>query len=121
MAVDGIDAAAKHQTFQQVQQALSGQLPLAVFARIQRIELTVVDCGVAENIGTHERLLMRKIAHGTRNARITAAMTLDQAHAAMRAGMEIGDKLQGNVTVLAVPVPCWSIVRKRRLRPVVRG
>ena len=64
---------ARHQTFEQVQHALSGQLPLAVFARIQQIALTVVDCGVAENIAAHERLLMRKIAHGTRNARITAA------------------------------------------------
>jgi nicotinate-nucleotide--dimethylbenzimidazole phosphoribosyltransferase len=101
IAVDGVDAAAKHQTFEQVQHALNGQLPLAVFARIQQIALTVVDCGVAENIGTHERLLMRKIAHGTRNARITAAMTLDQAHAAMRAGMEIGDTLRGNVLICA--------------------
>jgi nicotinate-nucleotide--dimethylbenzimidazole phosphoribosyltransferase len=101
MAVDGIDAAAKHQTFEQVQQALTGQLPLAVFARIQQIALTVVDCGVAEDIAAHERLLMRKIAHGTRNARITSAMTLDQAHAAMRAGMEIGDTLRGNVLMCA--------------------
>ena len=44
---------------------------------------------------------MRKIAHGTRNARVTAAMTLDQAHAAMRAGMEIGDTLRGNVLICA--------------------
>jgi nicotinate-nucleotide--dimethylbenzimidazole phosphoribosyltransferase len=101
MAVEGIDAAARHPTFQQVQQALSGQLPLAVFARIQQIALTVVDCGVAENIAAHERLLMRKIAHGTRNARITGAMSLDQAHAAMRAGMEIGDTLRGNVLMCA--------------------
>ena len=28
-------------------------------------------------------------------------MSLEQAHAGMRAGMEIGDKLRGNVTVLA--------------------
>jgi nicotinate-nucleotide--dimethylbenzimidazole phosphoribosyltransferase len=28
-------------------------------------------------------------------------MSMDQAHAGMRAGMEIGDKLRGNVTVLA--------------------
>jgi len=101
MAVDGIDDGARHQTFEQVQQALSAQLPLAVFARIQQIALTVVDCGVAENMAAHERLLMRKIAHGTRNARITAAMTLDQAHAAMRAGMEIGDTLRGNVLMCA--------------------
>jgi nicotinate-nucleotide--dimethylbenzimidazole phosphoribosyltransferase len=101
IAVDGIDGGNRHPTFQQVQHALSGQLPLAVFARIQQIGLTVVDCGMAEDIAAHERLLMRKIAHGTRNARITAAMTLDQAHAAMRAGMEIGDTLRGNVLLCA--------------------
>jgi len=101
MAVDGIDISSRHQTFEQVQRALTGQLPLAVFARIQQIALTVVDCGVAEDFAVHERLLMRKIAHGTRNARLTSAMTLDQAHAAMRAGMEIGDTLRGNVVICA--------------------
>ena len=44
---------------------------------------------------------MRKIAHGTRNARTSAAMTVDQAHAAMRAGMEIGDSLRGNMLICA--------------------
>ena len=101
MAVDGIEATARHQTFEQVQQLLNGQLPMAVFARIQQIGLTVVDCGVAENIAAHERLLMRKIAHGTRNARLSSAMTLDQAHAAIRAGMEIGDALRGNLLMCA--------------------
>jgi nicotinate-nucleotide--dimethylbenzimidazole phosphoribosyltransferase len=99
MAVDGIVAPAHHQTFERVNQLLSGQLPVAVFARIQQIALTVVDCGVAENLGAHDRLLMRKIAHGTRNARVSSAMTLDQAHAAMRAGMEIGDTLRGNMLI----------------------
>jgi nicotinate-nucleotide--dimethylbenzimidazole phosphoribosyltransferase len=101
MAVDGIDAAAKYRTTEQVQQLLNGQLPVAAFARHQQIGLTVVDCGLAENTAAHERLLMRKIAHGTRNARITGAMTLDQAHAAMRAGMEISDTLRGNVLMCA--------------------
>ncbi len=101
MAVDGIDAAKKYQTFEQVRQLLSGQLPVAAFARNHQIGLTVVDSGVAENMAAHERLLMRKIAYGTRNARMTSAMTLDQAHAAMRAGMEIGDTLRGNVLMCA--------------------
>jgi nicotinate-nucleotide--dimethylbenzimidazole phosphoribosyltransferase len=101
IAVDGIAAPAHHQTFEQVNQLLRGQLPMAVFARNQRIALTVVDCGVAEDIAAHERLLMRKIAHGTRNARVSVAMTLDQAHAAMRAGMEIGDTLRGNMLICA--------------------
>ena len=50
---------------------------------------------------THERLLMRKIAHGTRNARVGPAMSVDQAQAAIRAGMEIGQSLPGNVLACA--------------------
>jgi nicotinate-nucleotide--dimethylbenzimidazole phosphoribosyltransferase len=99
IAVDGVAAPGQHPTFEQVDQLLSGRLPMAVFARIQQIALTVVDCGVAENIASHEHLLLRKIAHGTRNARVGSAMTLDQAHAAMRAGMEIGDTLHGNALI----------------------
>jgi nicotinate-nucleotide--dimethylbenzimidazole phosphoribosyltransferase len=99
IAVDGIVGPGQQPTFQQVDHLLNDRLPMAVFARIQQIALTVVDCGVAENIASHERLLLRKIAHGTRNARIGSAMTLDQAHAAMRAGMEIGDTLRGNVLI----------------------
>ena len=74
---------------------------MAVFARSQQIELSVVDCGIAAEMPSHDRLLMRKIAHGTRNARVGPAMTLDQAHSAMRAGMEIGDSLRGNVLICA--------------------
>jgi nicotinate-nucleotide--dimethylbenzimidazole phosphoribosyltransferase len=80
---------------------LSQQLPLTAFARAQHVELTVVDCGMAENLAPHDRLMMRKIAHATRNPRASVAMSLEQAHAGMRAGMEIGDKLRGNVTMLA--------------------
>jgi nicotinate-nucleotide--dimethylbenzimidazole phosphoribosyltransferase len=56
---------------------------------------------MAEDMAQHDRLLVRKIAHATRNARVAGAMSLEQAHAGMRAGMEIGDKLRGNATVLA--------------------
>lgn len=104
LAVDGIQgtgALAGRPTHETVRMLLANQLPLTVFARTQQLELTVVDCGMAENLAPHDRLLMRKIAHGTRNARVAQAMSLEQAHAAMRAGMEIGDKLRGNVTVLA--------------------
>jgi len=101
IAVDGIRDAHGRGTHQTVQMLLTNQLPLTVFARAQQLELTVVDCGMAENPPPHERLLVRKIAHATRNARVTAAMSLEQAHAGMRAGMEIGDKLRGNCTILA--------------------
>ena len=101
LAVDGVTGAETRPTHDTVHMLLNNQLPLTVFARAQHMEVTVVDCGMAQNMAPHDRLMMRKIAHATRNARASAAMTLDQAHAGMRAGMEIGDKLKGNVTVLA--------------------
>lgn len=99
-----VDAAAPgttRSTASLVHQALTGRLPVGVFARIQGMTLNVVDAGVSEVLPGHPNLLARKIAHGTRNARVGAAMSVDQAHAAIRAGMEIGDSIPGNVRACA--------------------
>lgn len=101
LAVEGLNLAGTQSTAMLAHQLLTSQLPVAVFARIQGLELSVVDCGVSESVAPHARLLARKIAHGTRNARVTSAMSLDQAHAAIRAGMEIADSLVGNAVVCA--------------------
>ncbi len=101
LVVDGVGAGQRQSTARLVQSLLSSQLPLAVFARLQGLELTVVDCGIAEPMPPHARLMARKIAHGTRNARVGAAMSVEQAHAAIRAGMEIADGLQGNAVACA--------------------
>ena len=101
LAVEGISIAGNQSTALLAHQLLTSQLPLAVFSRIQGLEMSVVDCGVSESVAPHARLLARKIAHGTRNARVTSAMSLDQAHAAIRAGMEIADSLVGNAVVCA--------------------
>jgi nicotinate-nucleotide--dimethylbenzimidazole phosphoribosyltransferase len=101
LAVDGLHDERTRPTHETVHLLLTQQLPLAAFANAQGMAMAVVDCGMANNLPPHERLLMRKIAHGTRHPVRAAAMSLEQAHAGMRAGMEIGDKLTGNVTVLA--------------------
>jgi nicotinate-nucleotide--dimethylbenzimidazole phosphoribosyltransferase len=101
LAVDGVSAPGQPTTARLVQSLLTSQLPVSVFARIQGMELSVVDCGVAETVAPHPRLMARKIAHGTRNARVNMAMTLDQAHAAIRAGMEIADSMAGNLIACA--------------------
>ena len=101
LAVEGLSVAGHQSTSLLANQLLTSQLPVAVFARIQGLELSVVDCGVSDSVNPHARLLARKIAHGTRNARVTSAMSLDQAHAAIRAGMEIADSLVGNAVVCA--------------------
>jgi nicotinate-nucleotide--dimethylbenzimidazole phosphoribosyltransferase len=101
LAVEGLPTPPGHGTTDRIWQALKGQLPVSVFAAGQGMNLSVVDAGVAERLPPRERLLMRKIAHGTRNARVGSAMTVEQAHAAIRAGMEIGQSLPGNVLACA--------------------
>ena len=100
LVVEGIGEPGR-ETQEQARQLLRGQHPLAGFARSQQVEFSVIDCGLAFDMRPHERLLARKIAHGTRNARTGPAMSLEQAHAAMRAGMEIGDSLRGNLVACA--------------------
>jgi nicotinate-nucleotide--dimethylbenzimidazole phosphoribosyltransferase len=101
LAVEGLPAPPGHTTSERVWQVLSRQLPLSVFAATQGLTVSVVDAGVAERLPAHERLLMRKIAHGTRNARVGPAMSVDQAQSAIRAGMEIGQSLPGNALACA--------------------
>jgi nicotinate-nucleotide--dimethylbenzimidazole phosphoribosyltransferase len=101
LAVDGVAARQQQSTARLVNSLLTSQLPVSVFARIHGLELTVVDCGIAEPMPVHPRLMARKIAHGTRNARVIAAMSVEQAQAAIRAGMEIADGLQGNAVACA--------------------
>ncbi len=101
LAVDGVCRRDGRSTAQQLQGVLDGRVPVTALARLHGLELTLVDAGVAEAVAPHARLLSRKIAHGTRNARVSGAMSLDQAHAAIRAGMEIADALAGNAIACA--------------------
>lgn len=101
LAVEGVVAQQGQSTADSVAKLLSARLPLAVFARLHGIALSVVDCGVAETVAAHPRLHARKIAHGSRSARIGAAMSAEQVHAGIRAGMEIADGLPGNVLMCA--------------------
>jgi nicotinate-nucleotide--dimethylbenzimidazole phosphoribosyltransferase len=101
LAVEGLGGPGQQSTSLLAHQLLTSQLPVAVFARIQGLEMSVVDCGLSDAVTPHARLLARKIAHGTRNARVTSAMSLEQAHAAIRAGMEIADSLVGNAVTCA--------------------
>ncbi len=101
LAVEGICTPAGRTTGVQVQMALNAALPVAALAELQGLQLSVVDCGIADKLPPHARLLARKVAHGTRNARTAPAMSLEQAHAGLRVGMEIADHLPGNVLACA--------------------
>ena len=101
LAVDGIGSDLGRSTDELVRTLLTLQMPLAAFAKLQGLQLSVVDSGMSEPVPPHARLLARKIAHGTRNARAGPAMSQDQVGAAIRAGMEIARSLPGNVLACA--------------------
>jgi len=101
LAVENVDGNHPRSTAATVLALLAGRLPLSVLARLHGLDLAVVDSGVAEPLSPQPCLLARKIAHGSRDSRAGAAMTTAQAHAAMRAGMEIGDLLGGSVVACA--------------------
>ena len=100
LAVERI-APAGQSTAQWVDPLLAGRLPMALLAQQNGLALSVVDAGMANPVANRPQLMARKIAHGTRNCRVGEAMTVDQAHAAIRAGMEIADALPGNVLACA--------------------
>lgn len=83
-------------TARTVEDLLASRLPLPVFAHRQGLTVHLVDSGLATPLSPRPGVLARKIAHGTRNCRVTPAMSVDQVHAAIRAGMEIADALPGN-------------------------
>ena len=101
LAVDNIAGSETKSTAATVHCLLTEQLTLASLVRLQGLSLMVVDSGIAEPVEPHEHLHARKIAHGTRNARVGKAMSIEQVQAAIRAGLEIGESLDGNAVACA--------------------
>jgi len=97
LAVDNIAGKQTQTTAATVRALLTDQVPLAGLAQLHGLRLIVVDSGISEQLEPHERLHARKIAYGTRNSRFSMAMSIEQVHAAIRAGIETAECLSGNV------------------------
>jgi nicotinate-nucleotide--dimethylbenzimidazole phosphoribosyltransferase len=95
LAVD-VAGTPEHTSADQVGDLIASRVALPVFAHQQGINLQIVDSGLATPLQGRPGVLLRKIAHGTRNCRVAQAMSIDQVNAAIRAGMEITDTLAGN-------------------------
>jgi nicotinate-nucleotide--dimethylbenzimidazole phosphoribosyltransferase len=101
LAVDNIAGSEVRTTAATVHCLVTEQLPLASLSRLQGLRLMVVDSGIADSVVPHEHLHPRKIAHGTRNSRFGQSMSIEQVQAAIRAGIEIGESLDGNAVACA--------------------
>lgn len=97
MADAGVSAFPQTVTRQMVQNFLAGGAAANVFAASVGAAIQVVDAGVAGDPIADEKLLVRRIAPGTRNAIEQAAMTEAEFDRAFANGRDIGARLDSAV------------------------
>ena len=92
VAAEGVSAYPSDVTPQMVLNFLHGGAAINVLARQAHARVTVVDIGVAADLNPHEGLELRKIMRGTRNMAREAAMTYQEAEAAIQVGMDVAKR-----------------------------
>ena len=100
LAQHGVSAYPSEVTGQMVENFLAGGAAVSVLARQHGLALTVVDCGVRREFVPQAGLVIRKIAPGTADSRVGAAMSADQCAQAIANGRDIVEDLPGNVLLL---------------------
>jgi nicotinate-nucleotide--dimethylbenzimidazole phosphoribosyltransferase len=99
----GVSAYPRAVTEQMVKNFLNGGAAINVLARLQGMELWIVDAGVDGDCGSHPRLIAAKIRRGTRDLSVEAAMTAGECRAALERGAQVIDQVTprgGNTVVL---------------------
>ncbi len=89
VAAEGISAYPQEVTAQMVLNFLGGGAGINVIAGQVDARVIVVDIGVISPIDGGDKLVSRKVAHGTRNMATGPAMTMEEAVAAVETGIEI--------------------------------
>ncbi len=89
VVAEGVSAYPQQVTPQMVYNFLGGGAGINVVARQIGARIIVVDMGVAAELKAHPQLLSRKVASGTRNMTLGAAMTEEEAIKAIETGIEI--------------------------------
>jgi nicotinate-nucleotide--dimethylbenzimidazole phosphoribosyltransferase len=84
----GVSAYPRAVTGQMVKNFLAGGAAISVLARLQGMDLWVVDAGVEGDCGEHPRLVSAKIRHGTRDFVSEAAMTAEELREALYRGKQ---------------------------------
>ena len=97
IASEGVSAYPQAVTRQMVANFLAGGAAANVFARVNGVEIAVVDAGVAGDPLAAPGLVSRRIAPGTRNFAVEPAMTREQCETALRAGAELGAEADARV------------------------
>lgn len=86
---EGVSQYPSEVTVAMVKTFLAGRASANAFAAAVGVEITVVDAGVAADLPPHPNLVAAKIRHGTANAAREAAMSVEEASAALARGCEL--------------------------------
>ncbi len=100
-ADEGVSAYPAEVTRQMLKVFASGGAAISVLSRLVGAELVVVDAGVREELDD-PRVRSIRIGSGTANAANGAAMSREQALAALGAGVSLARELAGRVDIVAL-------------------
>lgn len=103
VVAEGVSAYPAEVTGQMVANFLAGGAAINVLARAAGARVLVVDVGVNGDLASHPDLVRRNVARGTRNLAREAAMTRDEALAAIAVGIEVvAELVAGGTDLLAI-------------------
>jgi len=86
---EGVSPFPKEVTWQMVMNFIDGGAAINVFCKQNKINLNVVDAGVDYDFPETKGLIKAKIDYGTKNMKLTEAMSIEQCKLAMKKGAEI--------------------------------
>jgi nicotinate-nucleotide--dimethylbenzimidazole phosphoribosyltransferase len=99
----GVSAYPRAVTAEMVKNFLHGGAAINVLARLQGMELWIVDAGVDADCAAHPRLIQAKIRRGTRDFTVEAALSEIECRAALDQGGRVLERIvppDGNTLVL---------------------
>lgn len=97
VVAENVSAYPQSVTWQMVENFLQQGAAINVFARQNNCVLQIVDAGVNHDFGVRSGLIDRKVAAGTHNFAVQAAMSKAQCEKALAAGMALVDGLDADV------------------------
>jgi nicotinate-nucleotide--dimethylbenzimidazole phosphoribosyltransferase len=97
VTAEGVSAYPSEVTPQMIGAFLGGFAAINAFARVARAEVFVANFGVAADLPVHERLFDVPVGRGTQNLAQGAAMPADHVEAALRAGMDVFERVRERV------------------------
>ena len=112
----GVSAYPRAVTEQMVKNFLARGAAISVLARLQEMELWIVDAGVDGDCGSHPRLIGAKIRRGTRDLVSEAAMTAEECREALKQGRIVVDRAGCRAAATLRCLVTWASAIPRRRR-----